>query len=227
MLRRFDRLPRRMQNPAVKHYYDILAKKQASLVFKRLFDIAMSMTLILLLFPVMGIIALLIRLDSPGPVLFRQTRVTQYGRQFKICKFRTMVDKAESLGSQVTVKDDARVTRVGKKLRGCRLDELPQLFNVLAGDMTFVGTRPEVVRYVRAYTDEMTATLLLPAGITSEASILYKDEERLMTGADDADRVYIEKVLPEKMVYNLKSLETFNFMSDIRTMIRTVLAVIR
>lgn len=227
MLRRFDRLPRRMQNPEVKHYYDILAKKQASLALKRLFDIAMSMTLILLLFPVMGIIALLIRLDSPGPVLFRQTRVTQYGRQFKICKFRTMVDKAESLGSQVTVKDDARVTRVGKKLRGCRLDELPQLFNVLAGDMTFVGTRPEVVRYVRAYTDEMTATLLLPAGITSEASILYKDEERLMTGADDADRVYIEKVLPEKMAYNLESLETFNFISDIRTMIRTVLAVIR
>ena len=227
MLRRFDKLPRRMQNPAVKRYYDILKKKQASMVLKRLFDVTASAILIVLLSPVMAAIAVLIKMDSPGPVLFRQVRVTQYGRQFRICKFRTMVDKAESLGGQVTTSGDMRVTRIGKKLRGCRLDELPQLFNVLMGDMTFVGTRPEVVRYVRAYTDEMTATLLLPAAITSEASILYKDEERLMTDAQNADQVYIEQVLPGKMAYNLKSLKDFDFLSDIRTMIRTVFAVIR
>ena len=159
--------------------------------------------------------------------MFRQVRVTQYGKQFRIFKFRTMVNNADKIGTQVTTKNDARVTKVGKFLRKCRLDEIPQLLNIILGDMTFVGTRPEVVKYVDKYTDEMMATLLLPAGVTSEASIQYKDEELLLAHADDADETYINEVLPEKMKYNLRSIETFSFSSDIRTMLRTVAAVLK
>lgn len=138
-----------------------------------------------------------------------------------------MVNHAEKLGSQVTTKGDARVTRMGKLLRGCRLDELPQLFNILAGDMTFVGTRPEVEKYVKQYTNEMKATLLLPAGVTSRASIEYKDEEKLLENAENADEIYVQNVLPEKMKYNLKAIENFSFWEDIKTMFATVVAVIK
>ena len=169
----------------------------------------------------------MIKLDSEGPVLFKQVRVTSYGKKFKIWKFRTMVNNADKIGTQVTTKDDSRITRVGHLLRKVRLDELPQLFNVLAGDMTFVGTRPEVPKYVECYTDEMKATLLLPAGITSRASIEYKDEEKLLQIAENADTVYVQKVLPEKMKYNLREIERYSFWRDIETMICTVFAVIK
>ncbi|MDD6798466.1 MAG: sugar transferase [Clostridia bacterium] len=224
-LKKWDELPEFMRTNAVREYYDILSKKKVSLVLKRIFDIAASFLMLIILCPVMLVIAVMIKLDSKGPVFFRQERITRYGRVFRIYKFRTMVDRADKLGSLVTVEHDSRITRVGKMLRKIRLDELPQLINVLNGDMTFVGTRPEVKRYVDAYTDEMNATLLLPAGITSQASIKYKDEDELLAGADDIDKVYIEKVLPGKMRYNLESIRKFSFISELATMVQTVLAV--
>lgn len=226
-MKNWNELPKDMQTPEVRKYYDILKKHKTSLAMKRAFDVIVSGVLLVVLSPVLLILSVMIKLDSPGPVLFRQVRVTTYGKRFRIYKFRTMVNHADKMGTQVTTKGDARITKVGKMLRGYRLDELPQLFNILSGDMTLVGTRPEVEKYVAHYTDEMKATLLLPAGVTSQASIKYKDEERLLESADDADKVYIEKILPEKMKYNLEAIEKFNFLQDIKTMFETVLAVIR
>lgn len=226
-LRKWEDLPDNMKNDSVRKYYDILYKKRFSLFIKRIFDIIVAILIFIILSPIFIIISIAIKIDSKGPIMFRQVRVTQYGKQFRIFKFRTMVNNAEKLGTQVTTKNDNRVTKVGKILRKYRLDELPQLFNIIAGDMTFVGTRPEVVKYVERYTDEMMATLLLPAGITSEASIQYKDEEQLLASANDADETYINVVLPEKMYFNLRSIEKFSFLSDIKIMFKTVLAVIK
>lgn len=223
----WNRLPEFMQNDEVKKYYDILRRKRLSLFLKRIFDIIAAAVLLLLLAPVFLVLAVWIKLDSGGPVFFRQERVTQYGRIFRIFKFRTMVNHADRMGSQVTVENDARITRVGAKIRKVRLDELPQLINVLSGDMSFVGTRPEVKKYVLAYTEEMYATLLLPAGITSEASIRYKDEAEILAGAKDADEAYITRVLPEKMKYNLEAIREFSVVNELGTMIRTVLAVLK
>ena len=225
LLKKWDMLPAFMQTESVREYYDILSHKNISLVVKRLFDIAASFVLLIILSPFMLTIALLIKADSHGPVFFRQERVTQYGRTFRIFKFRTMVDGADRKGSLVTVGNDSRITRMGQLLRKIRLDELPQLINVLTGDMTFVGTRPEVRKYVEAYTDEMNATLLLPAGITSRASIRYKDEDELLDGADDVDKVYTQEVLPGKMAYNLESIKGFSCISELATMFETVAAV--
>jgi len=227
MLKKWNELPKDMQNPEVRKYYDILKKHKRSLAMKRGFDIFVSGVLLLVLWPVLLVLAIMIKVDSPGPVFFRQVRITSCGKRFRIYKFRTMVNHADKIGTQVTTKGDARITKVGKMLRGCRLDELPQLFNILSGDMTLVGTRPEVEKYVSHYTDEMKATLLLPAGVTSQASIKYKDEERLLESAEDADKVYVELILPEKMKYNLQAIEKFSFWQDIKTMFETVLAVIR
>ena len=214
-----------MQCAEVRPYYDVLAKKQFSLVLKRIFDILVALVLLLILGLPMMIVAILIKLDSEGPVLFRQERVTAYGRRFRIHKFRTMVNNADKIGSAVTVSNDNRVTKVGGFLRKSRIDEFPQLFDVLAGDMSFVGTRPESPKYVKAYTDEMKATLLLPAGITSEACIRYKDEAELLDAAQDVDKVYIETVLPGKMKWNLLSIQEFSFIGELQTMFRTVFAV--
>ncbi|MDY5956053.1 MAG: sugar transferase [Frisingicoccus sp.] len=227
MLRRWEDLPKRMQNEAVRPYYEQLQKKKVSLFLKRCIDVSLSSALLLLLAPVMLLIGIAVRLDSPGPALFRQVRVTQYGRQFRIFKFRTMVNHADRMGTQVTASGDARITRLGRKMRHYRLDELPQLLNIFLGDMSFVGTRPEVVKYVREYTDEMTATLLLPAGVTSEVSIQYKDEEKLLADVADVDEAYIHVVLPEKMEYNLKSLKDFSLIHELRIMVDTVIAVFR
>lgn len=226
-MRKWNELPQDMQVEEVRKYYEILQKHKVGMIAKRIFDILVSGILIVLTSPILLILSILIKLDSRGPVIFRQVRITTYGKKFRICKFRTMVNNAEKLGTQVTTKGDARVTRMGKLLRGCRLDELPQLFNILTGDMTFVGTRPEVEKYVNQYTNEMKATLLLPAGVTSRASIEYKDEEKLLEDAENADKVYVEKVLPEKMKYNLQAIEKFSFWEDIKTMFATVVAVIK
>ena len=226
-MKKWSELPQNMQNDAVKKYYDILKTKTASLILKRVFDILVSSVLIVIVSPIMLILAICIKIDSKGPVMFRQRRVTTYARVFRIFKFRTMVNDAEKKGTQVTTNNDPRVTKVGKLIRGCRLDELPQLFNVFLGDMTFVGTRPEVEKYVAAYTDEMMATLLLPAGITSLASIKYKDEEKLLQAAENTDEVYIKEVLPEKMKYNLEALKNFSFFGDIKLMFQTVFAVLK
>lgn len=226
MLRKWEELPKEMQNEAVRPYYESLQSKEISLMSKYLFDKIMSAVMLIGLAPVFLLLAILIKMDSPGEVFFRQERVTQYGKKFRIHKFRTMVKNAEALGTQVTTKSDMRVTKIGKKLRGCRLDELPQLIDILQGNMSFVGTRPEVTKYVEQYTPEMYATLLLPAGVTSEASIEYKDEEKLLADAKNADKTYVEDVLPQKMQWNLQSLKDFNFVGDIKTMIKTVVAVI-
>lgn len=225
LLKRWEDLPEIMKTEEVRPYYDTLKKHKISLALKRAFDLLISLVLLLIIWPVLGIIAIAVKLDSPGPVFFRQERITTYGKKFRIWKFRTMVANAEKIGAQVTVNNDRRVTRVGKMLRGVRLDELPQVINILAGEMSFVGTRPEVPKYVEAYKPVYYATLLLPAGVTSEASIRYKDEDKLLSEADDTDKVYTEKVLPEKMAWNLESIKTFAFFREILTLFRTILAV--
>lgn len=227
MLKNWNELPKYMRTDEVRPYYDLLQKKRLSLFLKRVFDIVVSLIMIILCSPILLIISILIVKDSKGGVFYRQERVTQYGRVFRIFKFRTMVKNADQIGTQVTVSNDSRITKIGSKLRDCRLDELPQLFNIFLGDMTFVGTRPESVHYVKSYTNEMYATLLLPAGVTSEASIEYKDEADLLDKADDVDSVYINEVLPEKMKYNLNSIKEFSFFKEIATMFRTVFAVLR
>lgn len=227
MLCRWEELPQNMQNDAMRPYYDSLQSKRCSLFLKAVFDRVVSLLMLISLSPIFVLLAIMIKMDSPGEVFFRQERVTQYGKKFRIHKFRTMVKNAESLGAQVTTKSDMRITKVGKKLRGCRLDELPQLIDILQGNMSFVGTRPEVTKYVEQYTPEMMATLLLPAGVTSEASIEYKDEERLLADAKNADKTYVEVVLPQKMEWNLQSLQEFSFVGDIKTMFKTVWAVVR
>lgn len=223
----WQELPDDMRCEAIRPYYDILASKHRDLMLKSVFDRLMAAILLIVLSPIFLLLAVWIKLDSEGPVFFRQERVTQYGKSFRIYKFRTMVQNAEQLGTQVTSKDDMRVTSVGQALRKCRLDELPQLINILEGTMSFVGTRPEVPRYVAAYTDEMKATLLLPAGVTSVASIRYKDEDILLDAADDVDDCYIHNVLPAKMEWNLRSLKEFSFIGELKVMVETVLAVIR
>lgn len=225
-MKKWDELPVEMRTEEVRYYYDILCKKKFSMVMKRLFDIIASSIMLVVLFPVFLILAIAIKIDSPGPVFYRQERVTTYGKRFRIHKFRTMVNNADKKGSLVTVKNDSRVTRVGSLIRKCRLDEISQLIDVFLGDMTFVGTRPEVVKYVNRYVPVMMATLLLPAGVTSEASILYKNEDELLNGVENVDDVYVEKVLPGKMYYNLRSIEKFGFWGDIATMFKTVFAVL-
>ena len=215
-----------MRLEEVRPYYDSLSRKKGSLVCKRIFDIFVSAVMLLLLSPIFLVLAAAIKLDFPGPVFYRQVRVTQYGRKFRIFKFRSMVSNADRIGSQVMVDNDSRVTRVGKVIRRYRLDEICQLTDIFRGTMTFVGTRPEVPQYVAEYTPEMVATLLLHAGVTSEAGIRYKDEDSLLNAADDVDSVYVQKVLPGKMAYNLRSVRNYSFWKDIATMFRTVLAVL-
>ena len=225
ILCKWEKLPEQLQIEEVRPYYELLRKKRFSLFWKRLFDILISAILLLILSPLFLILAIAIKIDSRGPVFYRQVRVTQYGKKFRIFKFRSMVQNADK-GSLVTVGNDSRITRVGKLIRKCRLDEICQLIDILRGAMTLVGTRPEVPKYVASYTPQMMATLLLPAGVTSLASIYYKDEDALLTDAEDVDKVYIEKVLPEKMYFNLKALQKFSFFSDIKVMFMTVFAVL-
>ena len=225
ILPKWEELPDDIRTEVVRPYYDALSKRKAGLFFKRVFDIFAALDLIILLGIPMLIIAIMIKCDSKGPVFFRQERVTSFGARFRIHKFRTMVNNADKIGTSVTVDNDNRITKIGSKLRNHRLDEFPQLFDVLSGDMSFVGTRPEVVKYVDRYSDEMKATLLMPAGITSIASIEYKDEAELLEKAEDADEVYINEILPAKMEYNLKSVKEFGFFKDIGVLFNTVAAV--
>ena len=224
VLKNWDDLPIEMQNDEVRPYYDLLVHKKCTLICKRLFDIIVSVVLLIILSPIFMMLAIAIKLDSKGPVFYRQVRVTQYGKKFRIHKFRSMVTDADQ-GSQVTVSGDSRVTRVGKLIRKCRLDEISQLIDVLQGNMTFVGVRPEVPKYVEFYTDEMKATFLLPAGVTNLACICYADEASLLDAAEDTDRVYVEEILPEKMKLNLRGIKEFSFWGDIKLMFMTFLAV--
>ena len=226
ILKKWEDLPKEMQLPEVREYYDILCKKKAQLLLKRIFDVVVSFSLLTLLSPVFIILAIAIKLDSKGPVFYRQVRVTKYGKEFRIFKFRSMVTDADK-GSLLTVGGDSRITKTGKLIRKYKLDELSQLIDVFRGTMTFVGTRPEVPKYVEKYTPEMMATLLLPAGITSEASIYYKDENELLDAAEDVEKTYLEVVLPDKMKYNLAAIRSFSFIDDIKVMILTAIAIFK
>ncbi|WP_295072608.1 sugar transferase [Ruminococcus sp.] len=225
-MRRWEDLPDFMRTDEVRPYWEIMWKKRGHLAVKRMFDIITAVILLLLAAIPMIIIAVMIKIDSRGPVMYRQERVTTYGKHFRIHKFRTMIQNADRVGTAVTVSNDNRITRMGSLLRGLRLDELPQLIDVLEGNMSFVGTRPEAAKYVEQYRPEFNATLLVPAGITSEASIRYKDEYKLLSVSDDVDKTYVEQVLPGKMKWNLNSIERFSFFREMLTMLRTVLAVI-
>ena len=226
MLRRWENLPDFMRVPEVRPYWEALDGRRGQLLLKRCFDLVVALALLVILAIPMAVIAVLIKLDSEGTVFYRQERVTAYGRHFKIHKFRTMVSNADKIGTAVTVGNDSRITRVGAKLRRVRLDELPQVIDVLQGTMSFVGTRPEAVKYVEQYRPEYNATLLLPAGITSECSIRYKDEDTLLDAADDVDDVYINQVLPDKMKLNLDNIRNYGFLKDLATMFRTAAAVL-
>lgn len=215
-----------MKNEDVRKYYDVLKKKRFSLILKRLFDLISGTTLLILLFVPMVIIAICIKLDSKGPVFYRQTRITSYGKYFKIHKFRTMVNNADKMGTSVTINGDCRITKVGAVLRDYRLDELPQLIDIISGNMSFVGTRPEVEKYVNYYKPEWNATFLLPAGLTNLTSIYYKDESKLLSVAEDADKMYVEIILPDKMTWNLKGLLEFSLINDLKILWTTFVAVI-
>ena len=166
-------------------------------------------------------------IDSKGGVFFRQERVTQYGKRFRIFKFRSMVSNANKKGSLVTIENDDRITKVGKFIRKLRIDEFSQLIDIFRGTMTFVSTRPEVPKYVDKYKPEYLATLLLPSGVTSMASIMFKDEDKLLEGKEDVDLAYIEDVLPKKMKWNLEEIKKYSFWRDIKIMFMTVFAVFK
>lgn len=222
---------RNIENAATQKYRDYLETKKLDLIFKALFDRLLAVVLLVMLSPVFLVLFIWIKVDSSGPVFFRQVRVTQSGRLFRIFKFRTMVVDADKKGSLVTIGEDSRITTVGRFIRKYRLDELPQLLNVIQGDMSFVGVRPEVEKYVSQYNDEMLATLLMPAGITSPASIAYKSEDELMekyvAEGMSPDQAYVTKILPDKMIYNLDYISHFSFWGDLKIMLQTVYSVLK
>lgn len=225
MLEKWEQLPEKMQIPEVREYYDVLDKKRVSLFLKRVFDVLVSCILLVLLSPIIILLSIAIKLDSKGPVFYRQERYTQYGRKFRIHKFRSMCDGADKKGSLVTVENDMRITRVGKLVRTCRLDEIAQLIDVFKGDMTFVGVRPEVKKYVDEYEKEWLATFLLPAGVTNLTCIYFKDEDELLSDVENVDKVYVDKILPIKMKWNLKGIKDFSFVGDIKLMFMTFFAI--
>ena len=231
ILKKWDLLPEELKKDEVKKIYESLNRKKISLIFKRIFDILFSIILIIVFSPIFLICAICIKLDSKGPVFYRQERITQYGRKFKIFKFRTMIQDADKKGDLVTTKNDNRITKVGERIRKYRIDEIPQLINVFLGDMSFVGTRPEVEKYVSQYTDEMKATLLMPAGITSDASIEFKDEDEIIvkkvSEGKSVEEAYIQDILPEKMKMNLRYIEKFNFLEDMKICFKTVFKVFK
>lgn len=226
ILRQWEKLPEALKNESTRHYYEILSRKKFDILLKRLFDFIVAGILLVLLLPIFVVIAILVKFTSKGPILYKQERVTTYGKTFKIFKFRTMIENADKIGSLVTLDNDKRITKVGRFLRRVRLDELPQLFNILLGQMSFVGTRPEVQKYVDCYSEEMLATLLMPAGVTSLASISFKDEDKYLDSNESVESVYINKILPDKMKYNLEYIENFNIFYDMKLMIKTVLVVL-
>lgn len=226
ILKKYENLPENMKNNEVKEYYEILKHKKFSLIIKRIFDFFAALILLIILSPIMLVLAIMIKLESKGPVFYRQERITKYGKKFRIFKFRTMVQDADKKGALVTMGQDPRITKVGNKIRKCRLDELPQLLNVIKGEMSFVGTRPEVEKYVKEYSNEMKATLLMPAGISSRASIEYKDEDEIiskyLSKGEKIDDIYVKRILPEKMKWNLGYIKKFNIWEDIKICFKTV-----
>lgn len=225
MLCKWEELPENLKTDAVRPYYDRLNTHRFQLYIKRLFDVLVSFFGIVFLSPLFLITAIIIKLDSPGPVFYKQQRITQYGKTFEIFKFRSMANNA-STGANLTTKNDSRITKAGRIIRKFKIDELCQLINVLTGNMTLVGTRPEVPEYVKEYTEEMMATLLLPAGITSKASIVFKDESELLENAENPGSVYLNSILPQKMKYNLEGVAKFGITNEAKLLFMTFFAVL-
>ncbi len=221
----YQELPESMKSNEIKEYWDLLKSKRFSLAWKRIFDIIVSLLILIVLSPFFLLLALAVKLDSKGPVFYRQVRVGQYNRDFKIFKFRTMVQDADRVGPPLTVGDDPRVTRVGHFIRKLRLDEFSQILNVLGGSMSLVGPRPEVRKYVDAYTPEYMATLLIRPGITASSSIAFKDEDKILNSGGDPERIYVEEILPPKMDLNLKYLQNIGLWNDLKVLLQTVGAV--
>ena len=205
----------------------VLEKRKVHLALKRLMDVVISGGALLVIWPVLLLIALAIRIDDPGPVFYRQVRVGKDGKEFRIYKFRTMVVDADKKGLAITVGRDNRITRVGRILRKTKLDELAQLINVFTGEMSFVGPRPEVPKYVNLYTPYQRQVLLVRPGITDYASIAYRNENDLLEGAEDPERMYIETIMPDKIELNMKYLHEISPLADIRLIISTIIAVIK
>lgn len=222
----YEKLPQSMKNEYTKKYWEQLRSKRVTLALKRAMDIGASFLILLVCSPLLLLLALAVKLDSPGPVFYRQVRVGRFNRDFKIFKFRTMVQNADQIGPAVTMGEDARITRVGRLIRRCRLDEFSQLLNVLNGTMSLVGPRPEVRRYVDAYSPEGMATLLIRPGITAPSSIAFKDEDRLLISNGDPDQIYIEQILPPKTEMNLNYLRSIRIAGDVKIMLQTIAAVI-
>lgn len=195
--------------------------------FKRIFDFITSLCGLVVLSPMFIVVAVLIKKEDGGSVFFRQIRVGQNGKLFKIYKFRTMVENAERLGAQVTKGDDPRITKIGKVLRKYKLDEFPQLINVLKGEMSLVGPRPEVPKYVRFFEEDYREILKVKPGITDYASLEYKDENELLKGSDDPERVYLEKILPKKIEYYKKYLKEISFFTDLKLILRTIMEIFK
>ncbi len=223
----FKALPKGMRNKYTKEYLTLLNKRRFSLGAKRAFDIVVSLLILAVCSPFFLLLALAVKIDSRGPVFYRQVRVGRYNQDFKIFKFRTMVEDADKIGPPLTVGDDPRVTKVGRFIRKLRLDEFSQLLNVLGGSMSLVGPRPEVRKYVDVYAPEYMATLLIRPGITATSSIAFKDEDSLLNAAEDPEKVYVEQILPPKMAYNLEYMKNISLLNDIKIMFRTVGAVLK
>ena len=204
----------------------VLAKRRPQLALKRLMDVAISGCALLVLWPLLLLIALAIKIDDPGPVFYRQVRVGRNGKEFRIFKFRTMVVDADRKGLQITVGRDSRITRVGAFLRKTKLDELAQLLNVFAGEMSFVGPRPEVPKYVDLYTPYQRQVLLVRPGITDYASIAYRNENDLLEGAQDPERMYIDEIMPAKIELNMKYLHEISPLCDMKLIFKTIAAVL-
>ncbi len=226
LIKKWEKLPPELQIEEVRPYWERLRKKNFSLFWKRAFDIFVSGIALIIISPFFLILSLAIVIDSRGGVFYRQERVTQYGKHFRIFKFRSMVSGADKKGTLVTVGNDARITRVGKFIRKFKIDEMSQLIDIFRGTMTFIGTRPEVPKYVEQYKAEYLATLLLPAGVSSTASIMFKNENDMLDKADDADNVYVNQILPIKMKWNLLDIKKFGFWRDIKICFMTVFAVL-
>ena len=226
LIKKWEKLPPELQIEEVREYWERLRKKNFSLFWKRVFDIFVSSIVLIIISPLFLIISLAIVIDSRGGVFYRQERITQYGKHFRIFKFRSMVSGADKKGTLVTTGNDSRVTRVGKFIRKFKIDEMSQLIDIFRGTMTFIGTRPEVPKYVEQYKAEYLATLLLPAGVSSTASIMFKNENDMLKNMGNADEIYINQILPIKMKWNLLDIKKYSFWRDIKICFRTIFAVL-
>ena len=205
----------------------ILESQEVSLVIKRVFDVVVSVCGLLLLALFFLIIAVIIKLDSKGSVFYRQIRVGRYGNDFRIFKFRTMIPDADKSGQLITVGDDARITKIGRFLRKTKIDELPQIMNILIGDMSFVGPRPEVRKYVDMYSEAQQQILLIRPGITDIASIKYRNESELLALSSNPEKTYCEEIMPSKLNLNMNYLSDISLINDIKIILTTIISIIK